>query len=645
MSSNYNMNINQDNYENDYSRYTQTYNNYYPDKNFILNPFSSKNNNLPQINIIPSNNNYNDNYLSAQNKRNTMTVFPFPRDSKLEEFNSQSGIFSNSPEQKIRRVKKIQPKKRNYLGFDLINNNIGKNKNNLELRKKDILSENDKIKIRESLMDEFSGISSNNKKLLSKSENVSVDAYQKIPKKNNNLTRSTNDVNKRHQNINNNINKNKQIVSNIRKNIPNIKITSPQNSHSNQSSSSSDDIPTEQKIRRNATLSTIFKKVIFLQNLNKKCKERLQMFEKEYQNDIYFKKKDFFNNVFINNIEIGNSIPLTLIFQYLLNPQKEIEQFSLKKNFFESVLQLHGYKNIKIEYDENILNQVPKYFKDLNYVNNLFNKFDSKKINNFINEIQNWTNIFTCEISYEDIDTNNPIKDQIKVYLISPQDITIEYNSNTSKSSKSFAEYNYHCDIRYDEIQDKFIFKTIANVYNKCDELYQYEFLGEIWERGLIVINSENQKNKLNMNNSFDEDVKKTLNESETNNNYIITDTIGIKKEGNIKNKNSKNINEIKKENKKDKNVINNKIENKNIQKIKKNNIIDKNQNENKIKNNSNKENEQILFYGVLLSLFLFIFKTVLSFELGTFSLETFFNIIIILFIGFMLFKNQSSLN
>ena len=76
----------------------------------------------------------------------------------------------------------------------------------------------------------------------------------------------------------------------------------------------------------------------------------------------------------------------------------------------------------------------------------------------------------------------------------------------------------------------------------------------------------------------------------------------------------------------------------------KKNEIIEKNQNENKINNNLIKANEQILFYGVLVSLFLFLFKSVLSIELGTFSLETIFNFLIIFIIGFMLFKNQSSL-
>ena len=389
----------------------------------------------------------------------------------------------------------------------------------------------------------------------------------------------------------------------------------------------------------------MFNKMSFLQNLNKKCEERLKLFEKKYQNDIYFKKKDFFNNVFINNIEIDNSIPLSMIFHYLLNPKKEINQFSLKKCFFENVLHLHGYKNIKIVYDENILNQVPKYFKDLNYVNNLFNKFNSKEFFNFINEIQNWINIFTCEITYKDFSTNDSINDQIKIYLISPQDITIEYNSCTSNSKKSYAEYNFHCDIGYDENQDKFTFKTIANVYNKCDELYQYEYLGEIWERGLIVINSENQKNKLNKDKLFDKEVQKTLNESKTNNNYFAIESIDIKKDKNINNKNLKNQKEINKENNKDQNLIINKTENKNVQKITKENLIDKNKNENIINNNPNKANEQILFYGVLLSFFLFIFKTVLSFEMGTFSLETFFNIIIIFFIGFMLFKNQSSLN
>ena len=293
MSSNFNMNVNQDNYENDYLSYNQPYNNYYPEQNFDINPFSSKTNKSGQINFNQANTNYNENYSSAQIRRNTMPVFPFPRDSNLEEFNSKGDISSIPPEQKIRKVTKIQPRKKSGFGLNLNNNNnIFKNKYNLGLKKKDISSENNTLKIKQSLMDEFSGISSNNKKLLSKSENESVDNVKKIPKKNNLQGNNNDNNNNAHQNINNNINNNKKIISNKRKNIPNTKITNttPQNIPKN---SISDDSSIDKKTSGKTTLSSMFNKMSFLQNLNKKCEERLKLFEKKYQNDIYFKKKDF----------------------------------------------------------------------------------------------------------------------------------------------------------------------------------------------------------------------------------------------------------------------------------------------------------------------------------------------------------------
>ena len=648
MSSSYNMNINQDYYNNDYMRNTQQYqpqiNNYSSEINFNINPFSSDNNNSKNFNINPFKNNYPQNYSSTQNRRNTLSVFPFPRDSNLEDFNSQSGINSIPPEQKIRKVTKIQPKIRKNFGFDF-NNNRGKNNYNINgIKNKDISSENNMLKIKKSLMDEFSGTSSNNKNLNSKSENESLKSNKDFAKNNNLKKNIATNNNKESKNINSNINKNKKIVPNINQNIKNTN-TKNNKSENNQKKRLSDNNLISSKINKNALNSQISNKVIFLQKLYQMCKNRLVLFEKRYITDIYFRKRDFFNNVFINNTEIGKSVPLTLIFYYLLNPKNEINHFSLQKSFFENVLLLHGYKNIKIKYDENELNQVPKFFNDLNYVNNLFDKFDEKKLNNLINEIPKWKNNFTCEISYEDTNTNNSINDQVKVYFVSPQDLIIEYNSCSSNLSKFFAEYNFHCDIYYNEEHDKFIFETVANVYNKCDELYQYEYLGEIWERGLKVIIEEEQKSKLNIKKLFEQKSKKILDESKTDDNNSIKEPINIKNEENTKIDNSKNNNPV--QTKKDKNHIkidNNKIENKNILMNKKNEIIEKNQNENKINNNLIKANEQILFYGVLVSLFLFLFKSVLSIELGTFSLETIFNFLIIFIIGFMLFKNQSSL-
>ena len=189
MSSSYNMNINQDYYNNDYMRNTQQYqpqiNNYSSEINFNINPFSSDNNNFKNFNINPFNNNYPQNYSSTQNRRNTISVFPFPRDSNLEDFNSQSGVNSIPPEQKIRKVTKIQPKIRKNFGFDF-NNNRGKNNYNINgIKNKDISSENNMLKIKKSLMDEFSGTSSNNKNLNSKSENESLKSNKDFEKNNN----------------------------------------------------------------------------------------------------------------------------------------------------------------------------------------------------------------------------------------------------------------------------------------------------------------------------------------------------------------------------------------------------------------------------------------------------------------------------
>ena len=392
-------------------------------------------------------------------------------------------------------------------------------------------------------------------------------------------------------------------------------------------------------------------------NLEKICQNRMLLFEKEYQNDICFKKKDFFNNVFINNGEIGKNFPLTLIFHYLLNPKIAVNYFSFQKNFYENVLLLHGFKNIKVSYDENMLNKVPKFFDDLNYVNNMFQNFELSEVDKFINEIKNWSKTFDLEIEYEDIN-NNKIKDQVKIYFISPKDITVEYNSNSANSSKSFAEFNFHCDIDYDKNKGRFVFNTIANVYNKCEELYQFEFLGEIWERAMIIIKEEGLKNKIIMDKIFKEHLKKNLHKYSSSINYIIKDIIDKDKKENINNENildkkdlkipniSKNFfDEINKEekniNKERETKVNKKIINE-----QNNEIMNKNENKtiNILINNTDKAKEQILHYGVMLSFFIFVFKTVLSIELGTFSLETFFNFLIIIIIGFMLVKNQSSI-
>lgn len=643
MSINYNFYNDPKNEEYDYLRNTnyfinQPYNPYFEQN---INPFSKSQNTRK----LTKNLNENMTQFSNinNNRRNTVSVIPFPTDSPFNEENTNNSNIIPQ-ELKIKKVTKIRTNNRNNL-----NNNFQNKYNQYKKEskfQKEVVSEN-MPKIKKNPIDDYSGNSSDNKNIKSKSDNVS---------ENNNGNKSKKNINNKNNNANNGINKNinKNLIKNQNNNIENNTNNKKQNNY-NQNNLPENEKLKNQFINRNLTVFAMLKRNKILINLEKICQNRMQLFEKDFQNDICFKKKDFFNNVFINKGEIGKNFPLTLIFHYLLNPKIAVNHFSFQKNFYENVLLLHEFKNIKVSYDENMLNKVPKFFDDLNYVNNMFQNFELSELNKFINEIKNWSKTFDLEIEYEDIN-NNKIKDQVKIYFISPKDITIEYNSNSANSSKSFAEFNFHCDIDYDKNKGRFVFNTIANVYNKCEELYQFEFLGEIWERAMIAIKEECQKNKINMDKIFKEHLKKNLHKYSSSINYIIKDifdkdkkeninyeNIGDKKDLKIINKNF--FNEMNKEDK----IINKEKEtkfNKKIGNEQNNEIMNKNEKKtfNLIINNTEKAKEQILHYGAMLSFFIFIFKTVLSIELGTFSLETFFNFLIIIIIGFMLVKNQSSI-
>ena len=573
-------------------------------------------------------------------RKNTISNYPFPRDSFFEEQIPRNSQIVAKPENKINKVTKIDTKKQNNRRYTMFDKNRGYINNNILKGKimKDIFSEKPNG-LRKSPMDDTSGNSSNYKNINTlsdiNSENLPKNKFKKkVFFKDSDKSVDTNN------NINNNQNKNliiNQYDQNNNKNQKNLVIEENQKN---------------QFINRSISIFSMLKKIKFFQNLEQISQDRMKLFEKEFQKDECFKKRDFFNNVFIKNFEIDIAFPLTLIFYYVLNPETQISQFSLNKNFYETVLQLHGYNDIKINYNKNNLEQVPKYFKDLKYVIKLFNDFDKNELNNFINEIKNWIKIFQVNISYKD-NSNNSINDEIKVYFISPNDLTVEYKSCSEGLSQSFAEFNCHCDIEYDKKLGRLSYKATVNVYNKTEELHQYEFLGEIWERAMIVINDESQKNKLIQDKKFKENLKKSLNKYSNNINYIIKDIIDKEKKAdinqdNLMNKddsNEININKISSNetNKDDKN-INKEAEkniNKNITNKTEEKLIDKNMKKNKINNSKDKTKERILFYGVLLSFFLFIFKTVLSIELGTISLDTFFNFLIIIVIGFMLYNNK----
>ena len=707
---------------------------------------SSFNQNRISFNPFSKNLNQND-YQRGQNQainnssnqRYTVAA-PFPSDS-LFDLNSTNSVLG---------FIQTESKNVNNPSIDIIPRNTISNND-------DIYSEKYK-KIKRAPLDEIS-LNSNNRNIQSRSPINSGNTKSqnnmrsKILNKDNYHNLNKNISNKSFNNNNNLLNKSSNLNNNIINRINNQKfqnlkkdnynnINNSQIQNNNKDQNNNRNIQIERAIlqnqfaNRNLAMSSMLKKINFFENLNKIGQKRMKIFEKEFQKEIFFMKKDSFDNVFINQYDIDKYCPLTLIFHFIFNPKNKITQFPYKKSFYESIFQLQGCKNIKISYNQNELKEVPKYFDDFNYVNDLFNNFNEKDLNLFINEIEHWKKTFSYELKYtsslkiNEGQKEKDINDVVKVYFVSPNDLIVDYHSYhkdnypISDSFVSISQYNFHCDIKFDRNRGRFAFGTSAIVYNKIQmkkrniiqndineslsNENKVEFVENIWNRLLNVIREESNKNKIISDKIFKDHIRQTLNKysknkpqqnyDEENNknkkdNIMKNNNINFNKnndqifkkinqkvekqfindenlEENFQSKNMKNINNkienkinnhsenINNLNDKDNEILKDNINNignikddikqvkPNYQDNKKNEMDKLNKNKrNKIIGKTNtdmiEEENPYLFYGVLATFFLFIFKTILGIENGNISMEIIFNFIIIIIIGFMLIKNH----
>ena len=415
-----------------------------------------------------------------------------------------------------------------------------------------------------------------------------------------------------------------------------------------------------QFINRNIATQKMLKEISFFERLKMTENERMKYFEQRYKTDYNFMGKEYFDNIFINERDIKNMLPLTLVFYYMFNPETKIKKLNLNKSFFESIFLIRGDTGLILNYKKSKLSKVPKYFNDLDYVKHLFNDFNEKELNSFLNEVDNWKNTFKFELQF--VHTLNKVniaknkitmKDVARIYFVSPTDLIVDYHSFASDfpmSDKfiSITQYRFHCDIKFNSISGKFEFKTSAVVYNKLQLIKK-----TVLENELINIANKNNEEELKINiwDSF----------------RFIIESQSVEEKNNWDGLFQKNIEEVIKnyneEIPKDSFIDNNNVENENINVLKKDEIqkkelISKINSEikggiqftekPKIKgeeidkfvqdiNNEDEEENKVISYGAFISFFLFILKTALSIEGGNISGETLLNIIIIIIIGKML--------
>ena len=226
-------------------------------------------------------------------------------------------------------------------------------------------------------------------------------------------------------------------------------------------------------INHNKFIDKKLKEIKFFEKLKSISDSRYLFFIKNYRKDDNFIAEENFENILIEEKNLQIRSPLTLIFQKIFNPSQNF----LEKNFFQKYFTSGVNMNYISDYDDYELNNVPRFFTDLSYVNNLFNTFDFNELNNFLEEIKTWKNTFTYTQEY-----NHPLinfkqdkyiilTNNLTIYFISPFDLIIESHSRSSgitfsDTIKAINQYIFHCDINFDNEKGKFIFKTSVKILN-----------------------------------------------------------------------------------------------------------------------------------------------------------------------------------
>ena len=447
-----------------------------------------------------------------------------------------------------------------------------------------------------------------------------------------------------------------------------------------------------QFINNNIANFNMLEKINFFSRLKSISDKRYQEFIQEFKKDYYFLDINEFDNIFINEKDIKINSPLTLIFHYIFNP--EIKQADSGENFFEFIYKKRGDTNYSMKYDKKEIQNIPKYFNNINYVNNLFNNYNEKDLNIFLSEINTWKKTFSFEQKFKytkHVIKTMTLRDVATIYFISPLDMIIDYHSYGSDFPMAdffvaISQYRFHCEINFNKIKGKFNFKTSCTVYNtiklvkqtllkkyviyESNVTNQEEIQSNIWPNLKKIIKKEDEENQKINKKIFETYLKNNLNKyskikpdekiyydffkNNSDNEPIRSSFINIDSGANfdiISNYNNE-FNMY--------NIINNiKIKESEDNLESKNNLRKINNKENnkdktdKIKKEENKEKEEkkpkkkrikkrlILKYGAFIIFALYVIKTIVSLSEGYISQEKIFNIFLILVIGLILASIQ----
>ena len=236
----------------------------------------------------------------------------------------------------------------------------------------------------------------------------------------------------------------------------------------------------------------MLEEIEFQKKLEQITNERMEIISKEYRDD----KRAIFlpqSNFKLKYIDIiFEDCPLFIPFYVLCNINSKLEEYKTQKGFFESLFTERGDTEVKFEEIPEFSKNIPQYFNNGDYTMNLFSQFNKEDIENFLNDVQNWSLKYEAGCNAVHKVKKVPfgpsrviLKNRFVAYFVSPTCLIFDDMSYTTgfqfcDNFFPLFRYKFDCKIKFNEYKSKFEFKTNLKI------LYTTIFVADFWLKSAV---------------------------------------------------------------------------------------------------------------------------------------------------------------
>ena len=192
-----------------------------------------------------------------------------------------------------------------------------------------------------------------------------------------------------------------------------------------------------QLYERNKEIQTILQKINFYERLKELDNKRREILSEKFKdNNLLFRKPNEYTGKYYEK-ELISNCPINLAWEIIINPDTKLESLGRNLGFFETYYLDRGDLDLVVVRPENWNKNIPKFYSDRDYSKYLFSELNENDLNEFLNDVNNWT----TDPTVFEVNFIHPLKKMVvgpdritmrnimNVHFISPLSFELDYQS------------------------------------------------------------------------------------------------------------------------------------------------------------------------------------------------------------------------